>query len=270
MAYRRHSPRRPLRLVHTSDVHLGAYDTRNGESPRRAELEDGFRRVIDLAIAERADALLIAGDFFDNARVLESTLHFAADEIARFGGVTVIGPGNHDHVGPGSVYDRVDLTERAPNLRILRAPDGERLSFPHLDLEVWGSSHTEQRARYQPFEVPPGRGEAAWQVGIGHGHFIGPNALLHHSFHIRADQLAASELDYIALGHWERLTLVEAGPTLAAYSGAPDALSGNRDGHGGHVLVVDLREDGSVRLEAVPVGEGPRIPHEDLPFLPAM
>lgn len=270
MGSRRHAPRRPLRLVHTSDVHLGAYDFRSEENPRRAELEDGFRRVIDLAIAERADALLIAGDFFDNARVFEATLHFAADEIARFGGVTVIGPGNHDHVGPGSVYDRVDLTERAPNLSILRVPDGERLAFPHLDLEVWGSSHTERRTRYEPFEFLPGPGDAAWQVGIGHGHFIGPNALLHHSFHIRAEQLAASGLDYVALGHWERLTLVEAGETVAAYSGAPDALSGNRDGHGGHVLVVDLREDGTVRLEAVPVGDGPRIPHDDLPFLPAM
>lgn len=263
--------RRPLRLLHTSDVHLGAYDTRTSDGVRRSELEDGFRRVIDLAIAEQADVLLIAGDFFDNARVFEETLHFAADEIARFGGATVIGPGNHDHVGPGSVYDRVDLVERAPNLRILRTPDGERIAFPDLDLEVWGSSHTERRTNYQPFEGAPGRGEAAWQVGIGHGHFIGPNALLHHSFHIRADQLAATGLDYVALGHWEHMTIVEAGEgVVAAYSGAPDALSGNREGHGGHVLVIDLCEDGSVRLEAVPVGEGPRILHADLPFLPAM
>lgn len=263
--------RRPLRLLHTSDVHLGAYDSRSGDGVRRRELEDGFRRVIDLAIAERVDALLIAGDFFDNARVFEETLHFAADEIARFGRATVIGPGNHDHVGPGSVYDRVDLTGRAPNLRILRTPEGERLAFPGLDLEVWGSGHTERDAHYRPFERSPGRGEAAWQVGIGHGHFIGPNALLHHSFHIRADHLAATGLDYVALGHWERLTRVEAGEgVVAAYSGAPDALSGTRPGHGGHVLVVDLCEDGSVRLEAVPVGEGPRIPHDELPFLPAM
>jgi DNA repair exonuclease SbcCD nuclease subunit len=263
--------RRPLRLLHTSDVHLGAYDSRGGDGVRRRELEDGFRRVIDLAVEEGADLLLIAGDFFDHARVFEETLRFAAGEIARFGRPTVIGPGNHDHVGPNSVYDRLDFAEHAPNLRILRDPDGERLAFPDLDLEVWGAAHTEQRAGYQPFSASHGRGEAGWQVGIGHGHFIGPNALLHHSFHIRAEHLAASEFDYVALGHWERLTRVEAGEgTVAAYSGAPDALSGNRDGHGGHVLVIDLCEDGSVRLEGVPVGEGPRIPHDDLPFLPAM
>lgn len=263
--------RRPLRLLHTSDVHLGAYDSRNSDGVRRDELHSNFSRVIDVAIAEGVDAILIAGDFFDNARVFEETMHFAADEIARFGGPTVIGPGNHDHVGPGSVYDRVDMTERASNLRILRTPSGERVAFPDLDLEVWGTSHTERDPRYKPFENAVERGEASWQVGIGHGHFLGPNALLHGSFHIRATDLAATGLDYIALGHWEHLTRVEAGEgVIAAYSGAPDALSGNRDGHGGHVLVIDLCEDGSVRLEAVPVGDGPRIPHDDLPFLPAM
>lgn len=263
--------RRPLRLLHTSDVHLGAYDSRSGDGVRRAELHSNFRRVIDVAIDEEVDVLLIAGDFFDNARVFEETLHFAADEIARFGRTTVIGPGNHDHVGPGSVYDRVDLTARAPNLHILRTPEGERLSFPELELEVWGTSHTEQDIHYRPFEGAPGRGEAPWQIGIGHGHFLGPNALTHGSFHIRAEHLQATGLDYIALGHWERLTRVEAGEgVVAAYSGAPDALSGNREGHGGHVLVINLCEDGGVRLEAVPVGQGPRIAHDDLPFLPAM
>lgn len=261
--------RRPVRLVHTSDVHLGAYDGQRSDNYRRGELEDGFRRVIDLALEEQADMLVIAGDFFDNARVMEETLHFAAGEIARFGRTTVIGPGNHDHVGPGSVYDRLDLTVHAPNLRILRAPEGERLAFPELDLEVWGRVHAAKN--YEPFDGAPGRGEATWQVGIGHGHFIGTNALLHHSFHIRAEHLAATGLDYIALGHWERLTRVEAGEGVtAAYSGAPDALSGTRLGNGGHVLVVDLQEDGTVRLEAVPLGEGPRIAHDDLPYVAAM
>ncbi len=257
-------------MVHTSDVHLGAYDTRSGDGVRRAELEDGFRRVIDIAIAEQADVLLIAGDFFDNARVFDETLLFAAEEVARFGGVTVIGPGNHDNVGPRCVYDRLDFAAHAPNLHILRDPAGELLTFPSLDLEVWGRAHTEQDRHYQPFHGSPGRGDAAWHVGVGHGHFIGPNALLHHSFHILGEQLEATGADYIALGHWEQLTRVDAGSAVtAAYSGAPNALSGTRPGfHGGHVLVVDLLGDSAVRLHGVPLDDGPRISHDDLPYLP--
>ncbi len=88
----------------------------------------------------------------------------------------------------------------------------------------------------------------------------------HGSFHILADELEATQRDYIGLGHWERLTRVDAGQHVtAAYSGAPDALSGM---HGGHVLMVELEDDGTVRLHGVPLGDGPRIPHDDLPHLP--
>ena len=74
---------RPLRIVHTSDVHLGAY-TGSGDgkwAERRTLMEDTFRRVIDLANGVGADALVIAGDFFDNDRVPEETVVFAATEI---------------------------------------------------------------------------------------------------------------------------------------------------------------------------------------------
>ncbi len=57
--------RRPMRIVHTSDVHLGAYSGNEGHwAVRRSLIETAFSRVIDLATNVDADALLIAGDFF--------------------------------------------------------------------------------------------------------------------------------------------------------------------------------------------------------------
>ncbi|GMU40314.1 MAG: hypothetical protein AMXMBFR23_11800 [Chloroflexota bacterium] len=264
--------RRPrLRLLHTSDVHLGAHDSSRGPSDASRALEAGFRAVIDVGLRERVDAMLIAGDFFDNARVRVETLEFAAAEIARLGRPVVIGPGNHDHVGPGSVYDRIDLAALAQNLHVIRDPRGETVAFDALELEVWSRPHTEQVPDFRPFEAVPPRGDAPWQVAIGHGHFIHPKALLHHSFHIREEHLAGSDRDYVALGHWERLTRVAAGErTVAAYSGAPEGLArAASGGHevGGHVLIVDLMEDGSVRLTGVPLGQGEPIPHDDLPHL---
>ncbi|MPZ99321.1 MAG: hypothetical protein GEU80_08290 [Dehalococcoidia bacterium] len=253
-----------LRLLHTSDVHLGAYDS-SGESMRR-ELEDGFRRVIDIGLREGVDFMLVAGDFFDNARVREETMTFAAEQIARLERPVVIAPGNHDHVGPGSVYDRVDLPALAQNLQIMRQPMGETVAVDGLEVEVWGRSHTEQLFDFMPFEGPPPRGDAPWQIGIGHGHFIHPRALMHHSFHIREQHLVESQRDYVALGHWEQMTRVAAGESVvAAYSGAPEGLGGNQAG--GHVLVVDLLEDGEVRITAHPLeGEG-SLAHDDLPYL---
>lgn len=269
-SYRPGGKRPRLRLLHTSDVHLGAHDSSASTGGASGEsLRDGFRRVIDIGLEERVDLFLIAGDFFDNARVHMDTMHFAAEQIARLGVPTVIGPGNHDHVGPGSVYDRFDLTTIAQNLRLMRALEGETVAFDDLEVEVWGRSHTEQVLDFQPFENAPPRGDAAWQLGIGHGHYIHPQARLHNSFHIREHQLAAAERDYVALGHWEKMTRVASGEVgVAAYSGAPEALSGM---NGGFVMIVDLLEDGEVRLTAVPVEDGhPRIHHDDLPLLPGL
>ena len=150
------------------------------------------------------------------------------------------------------------------------APDGETVALEALDLEVWGRCHTEQLPDFSPFRDPPPRGAAAWQIGIGHGHYIHPRALLHHSFHIREEHLAASERDYVALGHWEQMTRVSAGERVtAAYSGAPEGL-GRRD-QPGHVLLVDLHEDGRVQLTAQPLAtNGEPIAHDDLGFLEAL
>ena len=73
---------KPLRVVHTSDVHLGAYSASEDAkwNDRRELMEHTFTRVIDLANETDADALLIAGDFFDNDRVSTETVVFAAEQ----------------------------------------------------------------------------------------------------------------------------------------------------------------------------------------------
>ena len=257
--------RRPLRVLHTSDVHLGAYDRGSGRDSGdlREAVEANFRAVIDVGLRERVDLVLIAGDFFDNARVNEETLRFAAEQIARAEVPVVIGPGNHDHVGDGSVYDRLDLTAVAPDLHILRDRAGAIAELAHLDIEVWGRSHVEDGREFLPFAGAPGRNGAAWHLAIGHGHYVQEEWSTHPSYHIREHELSALDHDYVALGHWDRQLRVNAGSTLAAYSGAPDGIGGAH----GRVLVVDLEPDGAVRLTSHSLGDGPPIAHDDIPLL---
>ncbi len=118
---------------------------------------------------------------------------------------------------------------------------------------------------FSPFEGIPERGDYAWSLAVGHGHFIHPKALLHHSFHILESELAASGRDYVALGHWEQMTRVAAGETVAAYSGASEGLGGHNVGN---ALSVNLNSVVTVRATALPLQEGGSIiEHEDLPFL---
>ena len=258
--------RPPLRMLHTSDVHLGAYERGDTERDRqkRATMHEMFRRVIDLGLRERVDFMVIAGDFFDSTAVREETLHFAAEQIARLEVPVVLVPGNHDHVGPASIYDRMDLTALAQNLRLMRAPEGETVALEGLDVELWGRSHTEQDPDFAPLAGAPARGDAAWHIGVAHGHYIHERALLSGSFHIRREHIAALDFDYVALGHWEVQARVDGGDVLAAYSGAPQGLAGiDRR----RTLIVDLVDDGSVRLTSHSLDRGPEIAHGEIPFL---
>ncbi len=245
----------------------------------RAESEAAFRGVIDVGLREHVDCMVIAGDFFDNARVSEETLRFAAQQIARIDVPVLIVPGNHDHVGRGSVYDRIDLEALAPNLTVLRAPAGALVVYEALGIVVWGRAHLEHDGAFAPFAGAPARAAVAtagqWYLGIGHGHYLHPGSGGQPSFHIRATDLAELEHDYLALGHWEQQTRVTRGEgtqadAVAAYSGAPDGQA-TVLGPSGRVLVVDLHPDGSVRLtsHAVDAGSAP-LAHDEIPLLRGM
>ena len=71
-------PRRRIKLIHTSDVHLES-DTfgksEEGQKYRR-RIQVAFQKVIDKVIEEDADLFLIAGDLFDSNRVHESGIEF--------------------------------------------------------------------------------------------------------------------------------------------------------------------------------------------------
>jgi len=57
-----------LRIIHTADVHLGARHDDLGEqaSAQRERQFAAFVATVDLAIAEKVDLVLIAGDLFDS------------------------------------------------------------------------------------------------------------------------------------------------------------------------------------------------------------
>ena len=66
----------PLKILHTADVHLGAKFLglgRKGEY-QRTQLLQAFDDTVNLAIRERVNMMLIAGDLFDSASVSRSLL----------------------------------------------------------------------------------------------------------------------------------------------------------------------------------------------------
>src|SRR5260370_30713755 len=77
-------PRRPLNIVHTSDVHLESDSFGNGPAgdTLRERVRRSFSGVIEIANERHAYLLLIVGDLFSSTRLSEGALGFALGEIA--------------------------------------------------------------------------------------------------------------------------------------------------------------------------------------------
>jgi hypothetical protein len=98
-------------VLHSADVHLGsdgygdaAQQVAHDERHRRA-----FRRVIELAVLDQVDLVLIAGDLFDHNRVPDELVAFVQAELALLRQPVVILPGNHDALYANALHDRHDL-----------------------------------------------------------------------------------------------------------------------------------------------------------------
>jgi DNA repair exonuclease SbcCD nuclease subunit len=228
-------------------VHLGAYaGNGDGRCHERRLLMDGtFRRVIDLANDSGASMLVIAGDLFDNDRVPEDTVAFAASEIRRFRGQTLLLPGNHDPIDPGSIYWRHDMEAIAKRLTIVREHRGELMEPEGIDAVFWGRGYLESDWHFKPLEGLPERLDRRWHIALGHGHFIPEGGDSHRSLPIREAEIAAAagHWDYMAFGHWEPHADVSSGGVTAIYSGAPMPLS-DANRRAGMAAVVDFDETG--------------------------
>ena len=231
--------RRSIRIVHTSDTHLG-----DDWDPQAAEL--ALSAVVDGVISLKADALLIAGDVFDNARISDATLEFFVSEMARAIVPAVILPGNHDLYDASSLYLRRPFRDGPGNLHIITGTRGQTLSFPNLTLDVWGRAMDSHTPAFRPLAGIPSRNDGHWRVAVAHGHFHFPDDTEERSSPIRPHEIAAIDCDYVALGHWERYEEVSQGGVTAFYSGSPMGASSARNQVA--VNVVDLKPDEATKI----------------------
>lgn len=262
-----------VKLLHMADMHLEwpftgmGVDRRRGRL-RRAELREVFSGIIDLALQERVQLLLIAGDLFEHSHATRSLIDFIDQQFRRIPGIRVfISPGNHDPYMDGSYYQTYPWS---PNVHIF-GPEPERIDLPDLPVSVWGW------------------GFGSWEVGTWQMEgvrAVDPDritlALLHggegvyHPF--RPKEMSDLGADYIALGHIHKGQpyLEEAGRVRARYPGSPEALDFGEPGEHGVWLGTVSKERADLRFVrtgrrqqiTVEVGvEGARTPEEVLEAL---
>lgn len=236
--------KRPLRVLHTADVHLGsdAYGNADEQAAHRARERRTFQRIVDRVLTDDVDLLLIAGDLFDHNRVPDDVVDFVRTELDRLRQPVVILPGNHDCLQTNAIHDRHDLRAGADHVHVIRAFNGETIELPALDAMVWGRAMEEHEPAFQPLAGIPGRDDRRWCLAMGHGFFYEERQRPDRSSPIFADEVRDTGWDYVALGHHHLQANVSQGGVAAWYAGAP-----------GTVLRIDLSADGAVRVEPRPL-----------------
>ncbi|MBI4340517.1 MAG: DNA repair exonuclease [Chloroflexi bacterium] len=215
-AHKTASVRRPLRLLHTADLHLGSDDY-------PAEAIQGLHAVVEAACRHSPDALLIAGDLFDSQRISPETASYAFQSLGGLACPVIIVPGNHDTLLTSLTFHKTLLPA---NIRVLLAPQGEMAIVEPLDLAVWGRPVYDHAPEFRPLGGLEPRPKGGWYVAIAHGLVISESANEGRSSPISQRELAGADCDYIALGHVHQFRHVGNGNAPAYYSGAP---SGTRD-----------------------------------------
>ena len=240
-----------LRLLHTADVHLGARHTDLGEqaAAQRERQFAAFAAAVDLAIAEKVDVFLIAGDLFDSNTQPRRSVERVAAELKRLVASrvrTVIIPGTHDVYDRSSLYRVHDLPALAgsgedDDLVTVLTPDRPSIHLAACDVIVHGQVFATKRAPQSPLRdlrVSGGDG-ATWHIGMVHGALAIPGRTDNDEVVVTREEIAATGLDYLALGHWHSAQKGRAGSTTWAYSGAPEPVAVTQDG-AGKVLLVGL------------------------------
>ena len=258
-----------LRIIHTADVHLGARHDDLGEqaSAQRERQFAAFTAAIDLALAEKVDLFLIAGDLFDSNVQPKRSVERVAAELKRLAESkirTVIIPGTHDCYDRSSIYRAYDLKSMAgstpdDDLVTILTPDQPSIHITTCDVIVHGPVFATKRAPHSPLRDlagTPGDSPATWRIGMVHGSIAIPGKTERDDVVITTEEMAATGFDYLALGHWHSSQQSRSGGVTYAYAGAPEAVALDQD-RAGKVLLVELEQiDGrrSVTVQEKRVG----------------
>jgi DNA repair exonuclease SbcCD nuclease subunit len=213
------------RFLHTADWQLGKPFSWVSDSGKRTVLQqarfDAVRALGPLAESAGARFVVVSGDLFDSPSPDRSTVSAACQAIGSIGVPVYAIPGNHDHAGPGSVWEqayyRQEQQALAANLTILTSaaplelPDAILLPCPLLRRQSQDDP-TAWLRQLDSQSFPTGKP----RIVLAHGSVqdfadeggddddlrsASPNV-------VELNRLPAGLADYVALGDWHGLQQV--------------------------------------------------------------
>lgn len=241
-----------VRILHSADWQMGLraqHVAHVAADVRKARLE-AARNVIREANRFTVDAVVLAGDIFEDNFVDDRLVHEVLAVLEGSRSPVYVLPGNHDALTPDAVYIRASWKPRPGHITMLEgdAP---------VPIPGTGAVLLSAPLRQKKGMKDPTAGWAAWtavdaiRIGVAHGSLRIEGKHAADDFPIAPDAVARVGLDYLALGHWHGQYIHE---SRIAYSGAHETTKFGESGSGQALLVEIASRGATPQLTPVPTG----------------
>ncbi|TCP29287.1 DNA repair exonuclease SbcCD nuclease subunit [Scopulibacillus darangshiensis] len=246
-----------IRFIHTADWHLDRPFKGVSHLPEvirgrvRESTFTALNNLVNRAIVEKVDFIVIAGDIFDQShRSLKAQQRFnkAMSQLNEHGIVVFLSHGNHDHLGDQwnqlKAGDNVCIFGPKIEMMPYQKPNGERV---HL----YGFSYPQRHVMEDQTQFYKKIEGADFHIALLHGSVQGDTE--HDTYApFSVQSLAAKDFDYWALGHIHKRQRLSENPDVW-YSGNIQGLTIKETGEKG-VLLVELDDSGS-SAEFIPTAD---------------
>jgi DNA repair exonuclease SbcCD nuclease subunit len=243
-----------LTFIHAADIHLDSplqgllyYEGAPPIEEIRGATRQALDNLVNFALAEKVNFLLIAGDLYDGDwKDFNTGLYFAKQmrNLGEAGIHVAVVRGNHD--AANTMTKTLVMPE---NVRIFGSRKPETWELEDLGIAIHGQSYAsrdvyENLGIHYPDPVPD-----LLNIGILHCLISGTEGHLAYA-PCTLDELAAKGYDYWALGHVHKFGVLRKQPHIV-YAGCTQGRHIREHGAKGCVLVE--AEDGDIRTEFVPL-----------------
>ena len=243
-----------MKFIHTADIHLdsplaGLAAYRDAPAERlRTVTRDAFTRLVDVAIEESVDFMIIAGDLYDGNWKDYNTGHFFCREMGRLNRVGIpvyLAFGNHD--ADSEMTKKLILPG---NVHVFDSRKASTFRIEVLKVALHGRSFREAATLENLAAGYPGPVEGWLNIGVLH------TALEGYAAHARYAPCSLSELiakgyDYWALGHVHEHAILSRQPWVVF----PGNLQGRhiRETGARGAMLVMADETGIQSVERLPM-----------------
>lgn len=241
-----------MKFIHAADIHLdsplnglSAYPDAPAEQLRSAT-RDAFSELVDLAIAEETDFMVIAGDLYDGSWRDFNTGIFFVKEMGRLkrAGIPVyVLFGNHD--AESEMTKRLEMPD---NVHVFGPNKPQTFKVDGLAVSLHGQSFKQRDVTTNLAIGYPGPTEGHFNIGVLH------TALEGYASHATyapctVDELHAKGYDYWALGHVHEFEQWKGASTIV-FPGNLQGRNVKECGRRGAVMVM-VDDAGDVAVERI-------------------